>query len=219
MKKEEKMKKILACFAVLAAMILMISCGGASCSWGERECRGNDSYFCGGNSDNPAWVYFESCASGCDTSMGYCKPWTDPDTNLTWSYLQTFYGVNDGFGVSSGLTWYEATEFCRFGGWRLPNIDELRTLIQKCPGTVTGGLCPVSERNDCLSYQCGEEDCFCPEPHDDKVKYSKLGDTRSFWSSSAVSNLTDSAWVVDFGGSVSVKSSVKDTRYSVRCVR
>ena len=84
------------------------------------------------------------------------------------------------------MNWNDAKQYCanlNEGGhsdWRLPNIDELKTLI-------------------------GNEQ-------------SKLGDTRSFWSSSTQSDNTDGAWGVLFGNG-HVGNYGKSSRHDVRCVR
>ena len=81
------------------------------------------------------------------------KPLPDPQ-NLTWSKE-----------ASNPMTWKEAKEYCSnlrensFSDWRLPNIDELRTLIQNCDKTESGGSCKISENTQCLDEKCWNEDC------------------------------------------------------------
>ena len=118
--------------------------------------------------------------------------------------------------------WEQAKQSCdklEEGGhsdWRLPNIDELRTLIQNC-STETGGECKVSEKNGCLSSKCFGITCSCDEEKN-KGYYSKLGDTAVLWSSTSLSNDTDSAWVVYFGrGKVGTRTKFGYNYF--RCVR
>ena len=80
--------------------------------------------------------------------------WSDPSTGLVW---QVGHGTN--------MTQDEAVSYCAaltidgHGGWRLPSIDELRTLIAGCPATQTGGSCPLTNAcmdiNQCHNSSCG----------------------------------------------------------------
>ena len=73
--------------------------------------------------------------------------WNDPATNLTWQDPQ-----KDAYSSEDiGLTQPDAVRYCEelvMGGyddWRLPNIDEMRTVIRGNPGTETGGDCPMAD--------------------------------------------------------------------------
>ena len=66
--------------------------------------------------------------------------WTDRTTGLTWQREP----------LGSGGSWDGATNICGLlglpgGGWRLPTISELRTLIRWCPDSMTGGACKVTD--------------------------------------------------------------------------
>ena len=200
-----------------SSIIEQCDVGSFTCKTGSSDGK-EYSFRC--SSDDFNYHNYETCKAGCDSSTGKCKPWKDPDSSLTWSSLKSY--KND--GTTYGLTWDEAVSYCNNlseGGssnWRLPNIDELRTLIQNCPGTVTGGSCKVSEKNDCLSSsECfTSEDCYCSG--DSSGKYSKLGDTYLFWSSSVLSGDSGYAWYVGFGSGGVFNLSVEANGY-VRCVR
>ena len=140
----------------------------------------------------------------------------------------------------SGLTWSpvlsfrttylpDAVEYCKnmvWGGyhdWRLPTIDELRTLIINCEKTVTGGICPISDPDHLSS---GEENwmenCMCDKSGgDSSQKHSKLGDSVKLWSSSAVSDYdgVPANWSVNFkNGNIYFLGS-EENALPVRCVR
>ena len=103
--------------------------------------------------------------------------------------------------------------------WRLPTISELRTLIQNCSKTETGGTCGVTD--ECLSYsECRNDDCDgCTYDENNPVQYSKFGDESWFCSSSTLSS-TVRAWLVNFGyGSVSDEGGKTNIGKYVRCVR
>jgi len=66
------------------------------------------------------------------------------------------------------MNWKEAADYCKnleengLKKWRLPNIDELRKLIQNCPRTKPGGKCKVSKKSGCLGLKCYNSDgCAC----------------------------------------------------------
>ena len=126
-------------------------------------------------------------------------------------------------GLWDAVDYCEDLNECGYTDWRLPNINELRTLIKNCPETQTGGICGVQDP-DCLdrncSYSAGK--CYCEEKGDNGGYYSKLGDDSVvLWSSSTSEDIDGCVispieWSVDFSdGSV-----VDDTDGNhVRCVR
>ena len=163
------------------------------------------SYYC----ENGVWHYGQTCKNGCDASTGQCN--CDKINGKTWSDK-----------VDSGMTWQNAKDYCDnltacgYSDWHLPTISELRMLIQNCPATQTGGECGVTD--SCLSsYECWNDACNgCSL--DSSGKYSKLGDTYYFWSSSVLSDYSDYALDVGFGNGA-VSSDPKSYTSSVRCVR
>ena len=115
----------------------------------------------------------------------------------------------------NAMSWDEAKQYCENlheGGhndWRLPNIDELRTLI-KAPESISGGKCQISEKAGKLALEDFTVDC-------DSIT-SKLNDRDFFWSSSVRSDSSYFAWYVNFYfGHVSNRD--KRSIIYVRCVR
>ena len=128
---------------------------------------------------------------------------------------------------SDTMYWDDAVDYCHnltecgYSDWRLPNINELRTLIKNCPGSQTDGSCAVKDPN-CLSDSCWSEDCYSYCGYrENNGYYSKLGDDDNvwLWSSSVWSDGSGiAAWLVGFisGG---VHRDYKSYTHSVRCVR
>ncbi|MGI6393849.1 MAG: DUF1566 domain-containing protein [bacterium] len=124
--------------------------------------------------------------------------------------------------ASSSKTWEEAVAYCDnleesgHSDWRLPTISELRTLIQNCPRTETGGECGVTD--DCLEDSYWSDACRgCDYASDGR--YSKLGDTGGFWSASEPSDVTHYAWSVSFYDGLVGNSYKGNCGGHVRCVR
>ena len=125
------------------------------------------------------------------------------------------------------MTWEEAQNYCsnlaenNHSDWHLPNIDELRTLIQNCDKTKAGGRCRISENRQCLNEKCWSKDCngcgkintltakteyyelgeetkkqLLEEIND--PKFSRIKSNDAFWSSTLDPENTKEAWGVDF---------------------
>lgn len=130
------------------------------------------------------------------------------------------------------MSWDEAKQYCENlheGGhndWRLPNIDELRTVIKNCSKTETGGECKVSEKNKCLHDKCWNS-CHCELKENNGGYYSKLGDDDKvwLWSSSVRLDYPYFVWIVGFHYGTVANDPKKDVKYNVepkhhvRCVR
>lgn len=151
------------------------------------------------NSDSDYTDTADSSSSSCKTIDGYM--WSsESSSKMEW---------DDAVSYCDNLT------ECGYSNWHLPTISELRTLIQNCSGTVTGGSCDVTD--SCLSYDCKNDACIgCS--YDSSGKYSKLGDSSWLWSSSALSGDTDNAWFVSFSYGY-VLFIYKTYGNNVRCVR
>jgi hypothetical protein len=144
--------------------------------------------------------------------------WRDLSSELVWQ--------NPPLGGE--MTWQEAVDYCQTlsiterVAWRLPTIDELRSLVRGCAGTVTDGACGVTGActdNYCIesggcsacTYQDGPADgCYRP----DEIE----GACTQVWSSTPVGDLDNYVWSVDFTyGSVYYYSA--DYGNFVWCVR
>ena len=151
----------------------------------------------------------------CDLELGYC---VDPTSGFTWQVTPT--------GGEMDLS--TAKEHCQAldlegGGWRLPTIGELRTLVRGCPATADGGSCNVEE-GKCLSYSCKNYSCRkCPMwggPADGCYWPDEMeGECLWYWSSTLEGNSNDDAWFILFAnGEVSHYHDLQYDEY-VRCVR
>ena len=103
----------------------------------------------------------------CSPTSG--TPCLDPSSGLVWS------------SKSNGTMYaHDAAYYCLdlseggYSDWRLPSIDELRTLIENCRKTETGGTCRASE--ECRDSRC--EDDYCAGCSSNSTGYySKFGDS------------------------------------------
>ena len=186
------MKKIFVFIALFSLVFMLTSCGGGNEDSGTTDSGENGTPECSPSSETPC---------------------IDSESGLTWSAK-----------AIEKMSWEDALNYCKdysekdISGWRLPDINEWRTLIQNCPGSVTGGSCAVKD-SECLSFDsCWSEECRCTRCEDGR--YSRLGDTDCFWSSSVDAGYTefDAAWTVVFdSGDLYIDD--KQFTYFVRCVR
>jgi hypothetical protein len=125
-------------------------------------------------------------------------------------------GLNWSDASSSYMDWDKAVAYCENLGGRFPTISELRTLIKNCPATETGGACKVTD--NCLSWDKCRDACDgCSGASDGR--YSELGDTGWFWSSSEQSDRTGGAWLVYFKYGKVANGSKNYSSRLVRCLR
>ena len=162
--------------------------------------------------------------TNCPSSWKVCQDgecvgstWTDPDSGLTW----------ENPGKDSENHWSTAKQRCSNlsldgGGWHLPTIKELRTLVRGCPATVTGGSCNI-QVFDCLSLSCKDPSCIgCSEnngPADGCYWPVELhGKCSPYWSSSDAEDNGSYAWIVYFDTGEVYYSHIYNGKPS-RCVR
>ena len=158
----------------------LIVCAGLECSFhngcdcgtcpGDEEC--NDQGMCIGDSpcipdcagkdcgDDGCGGLCGTCDAGVPCQDGKCllPHWTDPGSGLTWQNPP----------ATETMDWETAQQYCASltldgGGWRLPTMGELRTLVRGCAAVETGGSCNMEE-GICLGYSCRHETCDgCPQ--------------------------------------------------------
>jgi len=206
-------------------------CGFDGCGGSCGKCDDDDACVEGACVCQPACDGMECGDNGCDGNCGECgngdvceggqcveSTWTDPISGLTWQVTPK----------GGSMHWEEAKSHCSSldltgGGWHLPTIGELRTLIRGCPATEMGGTCNVEEE-DCMAQACMDDSCWgcsaddgpadgCYWPNEISGVCSML---KRWWSSSP--SFADSAWVVRFD-SGRVASHYMGWGGDVRCVR
>lgn len=178
------MKKTFAVFALFAALVFVISCGGDTDDAQLPECSPT--------SPTPCW----------DSSNG-----------LVWSAK-----------APDEMTWRDAVSYCDnltegdYSDWRLPTINELRSLIKNCSrNEMPDGSCAVKDP-DCLLYRCWTSETCGSCEYNSTGKYSKFGETDRFWSSSFHAIDGSLAWYVNFGVG-GIGRNYKANDFNVVCVR
>ena len=130
--------------------------------------------------------------------------WTDDATGLTWQ-VPTEDAVQ--LNLAQAEAYCEALAVGGSDDWRLPTIDELRTLIRGCPETETGGLCPETDACTAPNPPCyddigcigcasreggpGLDGCFWPEEMGTHCGWA--------WSSSIATDIDGYSCFAEFG--------------------
>lgn len=135
-------KSVIFGLTALIAVLLV----GSSCDKNEFVCEVGETQQCfcpdgttGDQSCRADRCGWESC------NCTYYEIWCDPNTYLCWQDPQKDAYTDEDIGLVSK----EAVRYCEelttggYDDWRLPDIDELRTLINGCPSCETGGACPL----------------------------------------------------------------------------
>ena len=149
------MKKLMLCVALLCLGAGMLAgCREKSCTPGD-----NQTCYCPDNTTNEQTCRDDGKGwSAC--SCTYYSAWCDNTSGLCWQDPQKDGNDN----AEGGVTPADAIRYCKqvaFGGhadWRVPNIDELRTLVRGNPNTETDGACPL--HNDSVSIDAQDPTCL-----------------------------------------------------------
>jgi hypothetical protein len=144
----------------------------------------------------------------------------DPSTGLTWQSPPD----------DTARTWADAVAYCEAltiagGGWRLPRVQELRSLIRGCPNTALGGACRATDPG-CTVRACMEgcDQCATTIVNDEPVCLWAPGlrgsCRQAHWSATEYTDSIDpGAWYVDFGHGAFVHGWLRSQPLRVRCVR
>lgn len=115
-------------------------------------------------------------------------------------------------------TWKDAVQYCRSlneGGhsdWRLPTIDEMRSIVVNCPATQPYGMCKISDSTGALTKAYYTKAC-----NGCKKGRTRLNGHGWFWTSSEMLE-TDHYWVLSFKTS-KISHQNLNKQANVYCVR
>ncbi len=146
---------------------------------------------------NPGWIVLLFCASlwGAPYTDNGNGTVTDSATGLVWQKCSNGQNATSCSGSASILTWSNAITYCNgltLAGrtWRLPNVNELRTIVDYTKSTA-----PTIDTTAFPSTQ-----------------------SNFYWSSSTYASYTNQAWWVNFNNGEVGSYYKADVSFSVRCV-
>jgi len=181
--------------------------------------------------DDDATCDVNNCPGCCDAG-GDCQPvsvcWTDPATGYTWQNGATVGSTP--FLFAEAQTYCNGLTLAGYNDWKLPEIDQLRSLIRDCAATVTGGPCGVTD--SCADSTCWSDVCNgCVLPPQGGSFWPPEitgNDGGGYWSSSTVADWDVAAWYVEFDFAYITWGLFSDPRFGdgpllghggARCVR
>lgn len=192
---------------IIGLCLTLFACGGSgegSDGDGDDDSDGDDS------DDNPP----VEC-NGDDV-------WYDEDTNLCWA-LSTSYEV---------VNWSDAMAYCddletdEHDDWQLPNIDQLRALVDGCEQIEPGGGCPIHDgsSSDEWTAMCdGTDACGVMDGPGILGCFNKpeVGNNCGpFWSSSTDASDSGEAFCIHFNyADLYAADKTNEENEDARCVR
>ncbi len=142
----------------------------------------------------------------------------DPTSGLTWMRTPAVEGLSQ----PDAVDFCDALELDGEDDWRLPTIDELRSLVRGCPDSELDGSCNAVDGmgTQDVTLDCsGCEKYQGPEPEEGCYWDAEInGLCMYYWSSSVDADVEENAWSLFFVEGA-VTSQQGDRTYQVRCVR
>jgi hypothetical protein len=146
---------------LMVLMLIAFLTVGLGCS--KQYCESGDAQSCDCSDGTIAEQVCREDGTGWETCecINNYSYWNDPATDLTWQDPQkdAYTPDDQGPGYPDAVRYCEELVLGGYDDWRLPNIDELRTLVRGNPDTEAGGDCPLEEgsyREDMYSAYCAE---------------------------------------------------------------
>ena len=146
--------------------------------------------------------------------------WQDPATNLCWS------------SGSGTVDWQGAMDYCEgledgdFSDWRVPNIDELRSIVDGCEAIMPGGACPIHDGSgsDSLTPACHDNDCGVNDGPSELLGCYNIPDMGDVcggqWSSSIDASDSGKAFIIQFTyGDLGPNDTGYASAFKVHCIR
>ncbi len=173
--------------------------------------------------------------------------WTDPATGLTWDARPYVDPKTSEMTVKKAKQYCEDTTLGGFSDWRVPTLNELRTLVRDCKKlicadasctTITESSCQATEANSTVKAW-SDDNCrgMCSESKGcSSAKIEKCqpmsgsGQSGCYWPAemggscgihwSTTSQTSNLLWVVDFASpTIEVKNNAQPMGVVVHCVR
>ncbi|MBP5591611.1 DUF1566 domain-containing protein [bacterium] len=168
-----------------------------------------------------SYEYTCGCKHGYFNSDNQCLPVEDCNVSNRFPCINSSQKFMWAIPAQRRMKWEKAKKYCEdldylgYTNWRLPDIDELRTIVSYSDNVKTNGLCKVSEKEGCLSENC-LENCRSTDYSDEE--YLLHHDFK--WSSSVRSDLPEQAFVLFLVPVESILSADKmNDSGMVQCVR
>ncbi len=169
------------------------SCQGGSCVDGApmncddtNECTDDDcdpDAGCANIPNTQACDDDDVCTVGETCTEGACLA----SPTLSWSDPAPIQSTADAASAEADA-YCAALQTNGHGDWRVPTIDELRTLIVGCSGSTTGGACAVTDPG-CLGLCYETELCSC-------TAYDGPGSQGAYWGAGVWESASPEDWFV-----------------------